>query len=279
MFPLIHEFDFFGILSEPLGLHTYGLLIATGFLAAVHVARGAAGQEGEDPERVVDLCFYILVAGLIGSRIVFIITQWERYASDPLKIFMFWEGGLVFYGGFIAATGFVFYYTRKHRMNFLRLADILVPSLALGHAFGRLGCLAAGCCFGTPTDVSWGVIFPDGAPAHQAHVAQGLISFSETALAIHPTQLYESGFEIIMFITLSAMRPFKRMHGQLFLIWLAIYPIFRSFNETLRGDKVRGEGLGFLGLSTSQYISIGVVCFAVWLFFYLRKNRPDIEPA
>lgn len=279
MYPLIHEFDLFGLIADPLGLHTYGLLIATGFLLGMNVARSAAAKEGEDPERVVDLCFYVLVAGLIGSRVVFIITQWDRYANDPVKILMFWQGGLVWYGGFIAATGFVFYYAKKHRMNFLRLADVLMPAVALGHGFGRLGCLAAGCCFGQPTTVAWGTVFPNGSPAHGAHVEQGLIGFAEHALPIHPTQLYEAGFEISMFVILSALRPFKRMHGQLFLTWLALYPIFRSINESLRGDKVRGEGLGFLGLSTSQYISIGVVGFALWLFFHLRKNKEVAAPA
>jgi len=276
MFPVIHEFDLFGLLKDPWSLHTYGVLIASGFLFAMMLAKRQAEREHEDPDRVVDLAFYVLLFGLIGSRIVFIFTKLDEYLANPLDIVMFWRGGLVWYGGFILATLYVFYYTRRHRLNFFKYADIFMPYVALAHAFGRLGCLAAGCCFGRPTDVPWAVVFPTGSMAHSAQVSEGLVGYGDLPHAIHPTQLYESGAEMAMFWILILIRPRKRFHGQLFLTWLAVYPIIRSIIETFRGDKERG--IWALGMSTSQWISILVAGFAVWLFFYLRKQRAA-EPA
>jgi phosphatidylglycerol---prolipoprotein diacylglyceryl transferase len=274
MHPVLYDFELFGLLSDPWSLHTYGVLIATGFLLAMTLVKEQAAREGEDPESTLDLCFKVLLAGLIGSRIVFIMTRWDYYSAKPIELLYFWKGGLVFYGGFILAAFYVAYYARQHRLNYFKFADIIIPYLALAHAFGRLGCVAAGCCFGKPTDLAWGVVFPEGSMAHSSHLSQGLISGGE-ALAVHPTQLYESGFEMVMFWLLVFIRPHKRFHGQLFLIWLAIYPIFRSTVELYRGDKLRGVWL--YGVSTSQYISIGVAAFAIWLFFHLRKKRAVLD--
>jgi len=269
MHPVIFQTTLFGLLSEPLSLHTYGLLIATGFLLAMFLAKVQAEREGEDPDRVVDLCFYVLFAGLIGSRIVFILTKVDDYVRHPLEIVMFWRGGLVWYGGFIMAALYAVHYARKYRMNYFKLADMLIPSVAFAHAFGRFGCLSAGCCFGKPTAAPWGIVFPSGSMAQQAQQVSGLVGISDQALPVHPTQLYEAGAELALFWLLVLVRPHKRFHGELMLIWLAIYPVLRSIIEMFRGDKERGVYI----LSTSQYISILVAGAAVVLYFYLRGRR------
>ncbi|MBI3179631.1 MAG: prolipoprotein diacylglyceryl transferase, partial [Deltaproteobacteria bacterium] len=168
MHPVVFDTDLFGALSEPWSLHTYGVLIAAGFMLAMALSSRQARREGEDPDRIVDLSFYVLLAGLIGSRIVFIFTKLDDYLRDPLEILMFWRGGLVWYGGFIAAALYEIHYCRKYQLNYLKLVDLQIPYVALAHAFGRLGCLAAGCCFGKPTDVPWGVVFPPGSMAQTA---------------------------------------------------------------------------------------------------------------
>lgn len=272
MFPVIHEFDLFGQLQSPWPLHTYGVLIAIGFVLAMKLGQRQARLEGEDPERVVDIAFYVLLFGLIGSRIVFIFTKIDDYLQRPIEVLMFWRGGLVWYGGFIMAAGYVAWYCAKNRLNFWKYADMFIPLVALAHGFGRLGCMTAGCCHGSPTEMPWGVIFPNGSMAHAEQQSQGLVALGDPALPVHPTQLYEAGFEIAMFWVLTLLRPYKRFHGQLFLAWLATYPIARSIIEAFRGDSVRGVWV----LSTSQYISIGVALFAVWLFFYLRRSRPAL---
>ncbi len=269
MHPVLFQTDFFGLLSEPFSLHTYGLLIAGGFLLAMMLSKRQAERDGEDPDRIVDLAFYILLAGLVGARIVFILTKIDEYVRRPLEIFMFWRGGLVWYGGFIAAALYIAYYTRKHRIAYFKVVDILIPYMALAHAFGRFGCLAAGCCHGSPTTEAWGIVFPPGSMAQQAQQVAGLVGIGDASLPVHPTQLYEAGAELMLFWLLTWMRPHKRFHGQLFLVWLGLYPVLRSLIEMFRGDKERGVYI----LSTSQYLSIGVGIAALVIFFYLRAKR------
>ncbi len=269
MHPVLFETDFFGLLSEHWSLHTYGVLIAVGFLLAMILAARQAKREGEDPDRIIDLAFYVLLAGLAGARLVFILTKLPEYAADPLRVVKFWQGGLVWYGGFIGAALYVVHYCRKHRLPFFKLADIMIPYTALGHAFGRLGCLAAGCCFGRPTDLAIGVEYPYGSMAHQAQQSANLVSLTEPSLPVHPTQLYEAGVELFLFWFLVWLAPRKRFHGQLFLLWLAAYPVARSIIELFRGDKERGVFV----LSTSQYISVLVAAVAVALFVHLRRRR------
>lgn len=254
-------------------IHVYGLLIASGFLLAMNLARRQSAREGEDPEQIADLAFLALVAGLIGARIVFIFTKIDEYAANPLEVVMFWRGGLVFYGGFIGAALFVVYFCRKHRLDYFKIVDILIPSLAMAHAFGRFGCLAAGCCFGKPTELPWGIVFPVNSMTHSQQVSDGLVAVHDHPLPVHPTQLYEAGAEIALFAILLFFRTRKRFHGQLFLAWLASYSVIRSLIEILRGDTERGL---YYGLSTSQWISLAVAITAVTLFVVLRKRRLEL---
>jgi phosphatidylglycerol---prolipoprotein diacylglyceryl transferase len=274
--PVVFQTDFFGLLSQPLVLHAYGLFIAIGFMSAMLLAKAQANREGEDGDIVVDMAFWLLLWGLVGARSIFILTQLDKYLADPTQVLYFWRGGLVFYGGFIGAAICLIYYTRRHKLPFFKFADIFVPFLAMAHAFGRLGCLCAGCCFGKPTDMPWGIVFPKHSMPHQAHQEAGDVLFNQLPLAVHPTQLYEAGAELLMFFFLLSLRPKKRFHGQILLVWLAVYPVIRSVIELYRGDKIRG--VYFLGLSTSQYISIGVALSAAIIYFFLRKKR-DAQPA
>jgi phosphatidylglycerol---prolipoprotein diacylglyceryl transferase len=256
---------------EPWPLHTYGVLIAAGFLVAMYLTARQAKREGEDPDRIVDLAFYVLLSGLAGARVVFIITKLPEYMADPQQILMFWRGGLVWYGGFIGAAAYIAYYCKKERLPFFKFVDLMIPYMALAHAFGRLGCVAAGCCYGKPTEMAWGIHFPLGSMAHQGQQSAGLIGYSDPTMPVHPTQLYEAGAELCMFWLLLMLRPHKRFHGQLFLVWLSAYPVIRSLIELFRGDKERGVFI----LSTSQYISIVVAAAAAAVYFYLRRQRRD----
>src|SRR5438874_1428278 len=201
-------------LSRPLAipLHTYGLLIATAFLVAMSLAGRAAEREGQNRDRVMDLTFWILIAAMVGSRILFIIVNWDEYAKTPAKIFAFWEGGLVFYGGFIGAVLVSVWYMRRHKMPFFPVADALIPSVAIGHAIGRLGCFAAGCCWGGACDphLPWAAKFPPESLAYQSQVANGIIRLGAAhTIPIHPTQLYESLGELFIFCALLFWRGRK----------------------------------------------------------------------
>ena len=269
MHSVIFSTDLFGLLAGPWSLHTYGLLIALGFLLGMNLTKRQAERERESGERIIDLSFYLLLAGLVGARIVFILTKLDDYLRSPAEIFFFWRGGLVWYGGFIGAALYMWVACRKAHLSYFKFVDLFIPNMALAHAFGRLGCLAAGCCFGKPVDLPWAVVFPAGSMAQQSQVADGLVGFDDPSLSVHPTQLYEAGAEMALFWLLLTLRPFKRFHGQLFLTWLAIYPLVRSAIEVFRGDRERGVYV----LSTSQYISILVGLAAIAVYVHLRRVR------
>ncbi|MBI5178252.1 MAG: prolipoprotein diacylglyceryl transferase [Nitrospinae bacterium] len=241
----------------PLTLHTYGLLAAVGLFTGVFLAARRAGHEGVDKDIVADLGFYLVLAAIIGSRLLYVVVEYKTYLAEPLRIFKIWEGGLVFFGGVMAAVPTGWWFVRKHNLDFWKMADIFAPYLALAHAIGRLGCLAAGCCYGRPTDAWFGVVFtnPD--------------SLAPLGVPLIPTQVFDSLNEFSIFLILIAVRPYKKFQGQLLVMWLMLYSVGRFFIEIYRGDP-RGwliEG----ALSTSQFIAI--LTFIAAGVYFLKSWR------
>jgi phosphatidylglycerol---prolipoprotein diacylglyceryl transferase len=278
--PILHAIG----INQEFKLHTYGLMIAIGFLIgmqlAVREARRVDVSEKRDFDQfVMDLTFWILIVSMIGSRLLFIIVEWKgEYSRDPLKIFRIWEGGLVFYGGFVSSVLFSIWYSRRKGRSFFQVADTLIPSVALGHFFGRLGCFAAGCCWGGQVDPEFplGVRFPPGSLAYGSMQKAGLIGLDAPhTFAVHPVQVYESTGELILFFVLLFVRTRKRFHGHVLLTYLFLYPLLRTSLELIRGDRARGVDIIF-GLSTSQIISIGIAISAVITLSYLMKKRGTV---
>jgi phosphatidylglycerol:prolipoprotein diacylglycerol transferase len=285
-----------GLLDGPirLPLHTYGLLIAAAFLTGIWLAQREARRRGQDPERIADLSFWILAAALAGSRVYFILVNWGDYfgtgrafVTTPLgrmpRILAVWEGGLVFYGGFIGAALTTLWYLRRHRMAFLAHADTLIPSVAIGHFLGRLGCFAAGCCWGEVAHgaLPWAARFPPDSLAFQAfatrpHPEAFLAPDRLTTLPLHPVQLYEAFGELALFLVLTlAVRPRKRFHGQVLATWLLLYAVLRTVVELFRGDVERGV---VAGLGVGQWTSLAI--FAAGLAVWVRAPRgPTGAPA
>jgi len=137
MYPILVKFGEFTV-------HTYGVLLAAGFLLALWVALREARRQGIDSNIVSDLAFYVLIAALVGSRVFYVLNNWHEFQDQPIDVLRFWRGGLVFYGGFLCAVVVATYYIRKHNLNFHQMGDLLAPSIALGQAVGRLGCFSAG---------------------------------------------------------------------------------------------------------------------------------------
>jgi phosphatidylglycerol:prolipoprotein diacylglycerol transferase len=234
-------------------LHTYGVLLALGFLLAILLALKEARHTGFDPNLIMDLSFYLLIAALLGSRLFYVLGNLEEFRSNPMDVIKFWRGGLVFYGGLIFAALIGFWYVRKHHLNFSRLADLLAPSIALGQTLGRLGCFFAGCCYGLPTKVPWACTFKDEN------------SLAPLGVALHPTQLYESATMFGIFIALIAMRRSKRFQGKIFWYYLLFYSIGRFLLEFYRGDP-RGWAISGV-LSTAQAIGIPLALLALFMLF------------
>jgi phosphatidylglycerol---prolipoprotein diacylglyceryl transferase len=286
------------------GLHTYGVLIAVGFLLAIVMTTRQARREGTDPERLLDLAFWLLVAGFVGARLLFILTDLGHYVSecrgtgavrttsqavwDCTRALHVWEGGLVWYGGFLSALGVGVWVLRRRRMKILRTADLIMPSVPLGHFFGRLGCFAGGCCFGKPTDSAIGVAFGPRSLAYN-DLAELLPPGAAATMPLHPTQLYEALGELLIFFWLLWLGRRRRFDGQVLLAYLFIYPLLRTGIEVFRGDAGRRyvvalttQGLNaLLGLppeapsflSVSQLISLLVAGGALGLWLMLRRRR------
>jgi len=267
-------------------LHTYGVMIAIGFVVAIALAARQARREGIPSDVVLDLAFWILIASMVGSRVLFIIVNMDQYIAQPINLIKVWQGGLVFYGGLLGAVAAAVWYCTRKGISFLRIADVMIPSVAIGHAFGRLGCFSAGCCHGLPTGTdAFGLIY----------TASGTVVARNDLLGVplHPTQLYESAGELIIFTILVLMRRRKRFHGQLLIAYLFMYAILRSVGEMFRGDYDRGmlTRWDLFGdakpelLSTSQLISLILAAVAIGLLVSLLRKRkqaaspPDTEPA
>ncbi|MDZ4661350.1 MAG: prolipoprotein diacylglyceryl transferase [Pseudomonadota bacterium] len=256
MHPLLFEYKF-------IKLHTYGFFIVVGFLCGLFLIRRKSKKLGWNLENVSDVAFWALLGGFVGGRVLYIFTRWSEYSKDPLEMFKFWEGGLVFYGGLIGGTLTLIWRAKRYKIPILQFIDLVAPSLALGHAFGRIGCFMAGCCFGQscPADNPFAVIF-----THP-------LSIAPLNQPLHPAQLYDAFNALTVFFILEFLYPRRKFLGQMFATYGILYSIGRYFVESYRGDKIRGFLIENV-LSTSQFISIGIFLFSAFLFVhYKRLNR------
>lgn len=253
MFPLLAKLG-------PVPIHTYGVMIALGFLGAAYLNRKLAIRSGLSGEAMVDFTFWGLLVGFLGARILFVLTRLSYFASDPVGIFRIWEGGFVFWGGPLIVIPWGAWYLKRHRLPFWKTADISVCGLVVGHILGRIGCVSVGCCYGRPTGGDWGLRF------HTETVEPAL-----RGIALHPVQLYEAAALALLLVGLLRVFRKKAFDGQVFLTYLLVYPVIRSVVETFRGDLIRGfvvEGL----VSTSQFISALTFAGALVLLYVRLKE-------
>jgi phosphatidylglycerol:prolipoprotein diacylglycerol transferase len=251
MFPVLFDFG-------PFTVHTYGFFVALGLLAGIFLAGMEARRLDLDADKIIDMCFYIVVAAIVGSRLLFVIQNPGTFTAQPLEAFKIWKGGLVFYGGFAGALVVVLVYLRVYRLPLGKVADIAALSIPIGHFVGRIGCFFAGCCYGKTCDRMWAVTFrhPEAlAPLH---------------MPLHPTQLYESGANLMIFLVLFFSRHRKKYHGQMFLIYVVLYGVIRALIEIFRGDFRGTSVFGILSVSQAIGISLAVIAAAMLIIFRKR---------
>ena len=258
--------EIFHIGSFP--INTYGVFLAIAFLCAILVAVRLAARDGLPRERIYDLSLWMLLGGLIGSKILMLFTEPE-YRDHPLQLLSldFLRSGGVFYGGLIGAVLTGYFLMKRYKLPWWKTADACAPGIAIGNFFGRQGCFAAGCCWGKPTSLPWGVKFTE--LGHQ-------ITGVPTDVYLHPTQLYESFAMLIVFLFLLWMHRRKRFNGQVILFYALLYSIVRFAIEFVRDDP-RGDIFGLTtltGLSTSQMISL-VVGIAAAVLLVIRWRRAN----
>lgn len=256
MFPILFRLGSFNI-------YAYGFFVILGFAIGTVFAIWRAKKEGISVsfERLVDLFFYSVLSAVVGSRILYVLLNFDYYRKNPLKIFNLSEGGLVFYGGLLLAIGISILYMKRHQMPVWKLADLVSPSMALGLFFGRLGCFSAGCCYGRKTSLPWAVVFKDPN------------SLAPLNVSLHPTQLYEAGMGLGLFAFLIWLERRKGFEGETFWFFILFYSIGRFFIEMFRGDP---RGFFFEPfLSTSQAIGILLVILSLFMLFYLKRRAGE----
>jgi len=261
LFPKLFDFgeiSLFGFQFHAI-LHTYGFLLATAFLVALKVAAVRGKKFGIEANLMMDLGLYILISALVGAKLLLLIVDWPHYRHDPLSLV---RSGGVFYGGLVAAVLTSIWFFRKHKLSVWLMTDIMAPSVALGHAIGRLGCFSAGCCYGKPTTMPWGVTFTDPYAKEIVGVTLGT--------PLHPTQLYESFAEFAIFGFLIYLSTRKKFDGQIFWSYVALYSVARFVIEFFRGDLIRGFVLG-TAISTSQVIAVILLAVSVFALATLRR--------
>lgn len=251
MFPVLIDIPGFPI-------HTYGILLALGFGAALVTLIAVGRVAGFRSEDLGDLALVALVSGLVGGRLLYVIVEWDQFADNLMQIVLR-RDGFVFYGGLLLAAPVTILFLRRRGLPLAPLADVIAPALALGHSIGRLGCFAQGCCYGRAS--VWGLTFHDDSAAS---VANG-------GFPVIPVQLYESLLLLGLFGLLLFLRGRFKWPGALMCVYLAVYAVIRFGLESLRADD-RGFYLG--PLSVSQLISIGLLAFSAILAWRLRTRQP-----
>jgi phosphatidylglycerol:prolipoprotein diacylglycerol transferase len=263
-------FHLFGRTIGPLTLHTYGVLLAIAFLAGLWVANRQAKKAGLDPTRITDMAVYVLIGGLIGAKLLLLVVEWPYYSRNPGELFTLVQSGGVFYGGLLGALPVAWWYAKRYGLPRWPTADVLAPGVAIGQAIGRLGCFAAGCCYGRPTSVPWAVTFRDLYTTRTVG--------TPLDVPLHPTQLYESAATLAIFGALLWLARRKQFHGQVALAYLFLYAVARFVIEFYRGDAARGTVLGGW-VSTSQFIAVLVMLAVLMLYPYVNRKQRVAEAA
>jgi phosphatidylglycerol:prolipoprotein diacylglycerol transferase len=239
-------------------IHTYGFFVAVAFIAAIFYLSHSIEKSKEkiiSQNDLYSLVMYIMIFGVVGARLFFVFTDLNEFILYPLNIFKIWQGGLVFYGGFIAVIIFMYAYAKRKKIFLFKLGDFFVPALALGHALGRIGCFFAGCCYGKESSLPWAVVF----------INEKSLAVREKPL--HPTQLYEAFANFLLFVCLHFYSKKERRSGVSFAVYIIGYAVLRFVIEFFRSDY---RGTQYFGLSVAQIIS--VFLFAAGVFIICRKK-------
>jgi phosphatidylglycerol:prolipoprotein diacylglycerol transferase len=285
-------------------------MLATGLALATWIGSRWVHRIGRDREVIIDLGLAATIWGVIGSRLLHVIADgyfWDyvHACTDPSLVdwhisaeqcrshyydgvwdaakgvchpkerncfawAAFWAGGLTYYGGLIAAATYAWFFLKREKFPFFKAADMSGFAIALGLAWGRMGCFLAGCCFGRVCEQPWAAVFPKFSPAWDLHLKEHRITAAAThPLPVHPTQLYESiGSLLIAVLAYTVVVPRKRYDGMVFQFFIVAYGVLRFSLEFLREDD-RG---GLLGVSTSQWISLGLIAVALSMTKWLKSR-------
>ena len=279
MYPIIFDFgviSIFGFEFHPV-INSYGFMLMMAFYSCYYFINKDLNRLGYDAKLASDIVFAAAVGGILGSKIYYLIENFERVKADPTGM-IFSGAGLVFLGGLMGGTIGVTYVIKKNKLSWIKFADIVAPLLILGYAVGRVGCLLVGDDYGLPTNVPWGIAFPNGLPPSTYSVFQSyypwvnLEGFSPGVLKVHPTQIYESVIGFGIFYYLYQKRSKVVIVGSLFFTYLIFAGAERFFIEFLR---VNSKYL--FGLSGSQLISLIMILIGAWFLTHPVSQPQEIK--
>ena len=240
-------------------VHWYGIMVAAGFLASLAVLQYKRAYARMTSDQIIDLSIIVVVCGIVGARIAYVIQFFDQFRGNFWRVFRIDQGGLVFYGGFILAALVIFRYVRKHKLCMSRILDICAPAMAVGHAFGRIGCFLAGCCYGRECDTPISIVFHNS-------------DFAPNGVPLLPTQLMSSAGCFILAAILFIYARKDRKEGTIGALYLILYSIGRAVIEFFRNDHRGAVG----PLSTSQFISIFVLIIGIIIFVIKSKAESKV---
>ncbi len=241
-------------------IYSYGAMLALSFWIGILLAARRAGRRGVKPELVFDLSIILILSAVVGSRMLYILSHRGDYHSI-VDVIALWQGGATFYGGFILALAGAIVFLRRKRVSFFLVADACAPSIALGFFFTRIGCFLSGCCFGLPTTLPVGIVFPAGSPA----------GFACPGTPLHPTQLYDAAYGLAMTAALLLVDRKRRYTGFVFGLLCVLAGAGRYGIDFLRSYEPSARLS--IHLTTSQLISLGVIAAGAVVMAALRPRK------
>ncbi|MCR5421333.1 MAG: prolipoprotein diacylglyceryl transferase [Lachnospiraceae bacterium] len=243
----------------PVTVHGYGLMIGIGFMLAVLIGGYRTKKLGLSENDFTNIAICLLLFGFLGGKLLYILVNIKQFIQTPVELLG--SEGFVVYGGIIVGIISIYIYCRIKKLSFLTYMDMMTPAVAINQGFGRLGCMMAGCCYGRETSSHFGMVFPEGclAPA---------------GVRLIPTQLMSAVFDLLMAAFLIFMTKKVKYRGVISGYYLILYGVGRFLIEFLRGDLERGS-VG--NLSTSQFISVFMIIFAIVYIYLVNKNKYEIE--
>ena len=244
-------------------IRTYGLMLAIAFLVGTWLGLKEARRRGLDEDKLITVILVTLVTSVLGARALYVIEHVSEFRRNWGSVIALWQGGLTLYGGIVAGTAAGLWTARRLGMPMWDVADALAPSVALGTAFGRIGCFLNGCCYGKPTDLPWGVTYPPDSFAG--------LEFGNAP--IHPSQLYFSLFGLALFALLWSLRKRFTVPGTLFWTFLAFFAVGRILLDFTRayepGSMV--ARFGDVDVTESQFFSLALALFGSLMIIRLRR--------
>lgn len=245
-------------------IRSYGLMLATAFLIGTWLGLREARRLGLDEDKVVNVVLIVLIASVLGARALYVMEHVQEFRREWGTVIALWQGGLTLYGGIVAGTAAGLMAARHFGLPMWSVADALTPSIAIGAGIGRIGCFLNGCCYGRPTTLPWGVVFPpDSYPG---------LEFGNAA--IHPSQLYLAGAGGLLFLLTWALRKRLRVPGTLFWLFIVVFALVRIPIDFTRAYEPEATLLraGALSITESQLTSLAFALFGLLMIVRLRRT-------